>query len=209
MIGFQSNPQKIDASADAAQISMLKRFPPEGLPHTWPVFLVGMMGAGKTTLGRLLARNLGREFFDLDQELETRCGVRIPIIFEIEGEIGFRKREAAALAQCTARRNIVLATGGGTILTAHNRAMLRAQGIVVYLQSNIEALYQRTCQNRRRSSRPLLAQADPWNSLHTLMQQRESLYQEVAHITLDTGSTSMRSVLKTLLSLLQSYERPL
>ena len=128
------------------------------LPHDLPIFLVGMMGAGKTTIGRGLARALGRDFIDLDHELEARCGVRVPVIFEIEGEAGFRRRESAALEECTQRRNIILATGGGAILAAENRSRLRERGIVVYLRASVDELFRRTCRDR---NRPLLATADP------------------------------------------------
>lgn len=140
------------------------------LPHDLPIFLVGMMGAGKTTIGRGLARALGRDFIDLDHELEARCGVRVPVIFEIEGEAGFRRRESAALEECTQRRNIILATGGGAILAAENRLRLRERGIVVYLRASVDELFRRTCRDR---NRPLLATADPRGTLRDLMTLRE------------------------------------
>src|SRR3546814_5276839 len=112
--------QSACAAADAAAYV--------SLPHDLPIFLVGMMGAGKTTIGRGLARVLGREFIDLDHELEARCGVRVPVIFEIEGEGGFRKREAAALDHCTQRHGIVLDTGGVAVLAPENRRRLRERG---------------------------------------------------------------------------------
>ncbi|OZI15849.1 shikimate kinase [Bordetella genomosp. 7] len=174
------------------------------LPHDLPVFLVGMMGAGKTTIGRGLARVLGREFIDLDHELEARCGVRVPVIFEIEGEGGFRKREAAALDQCTQRRGIVLATGGGAVLAPENRRLLRERGVVVYLRATVDELYRRTSRDR---NRPLLANADPRGTLRDLMTQREPLYDEVADLVVDTGTMPVSHLVKSLLPLLQAYEK--
>jgi shikimate kinase len=174
------------------------------LPYDMPIFLVGMMGAGKTTIGRSLARVLGREFIDLDHELESRCGVRVPVIFEIEGEAGFRKRESTALAQCAARRDIVLATGGGAILAPENRAVLREQGIVVYLRASVDELYRRTCRDR---NRPLLATADPRATLRDLLTLREPLYREVAHLTMETACTPISTLVKHLLPKLQAYEK--
>uniref|UniRef100_UPI0039F041E8 shikimate kinase n=1 Tax=Bordetella sputigena TaxID=1416810 RepID=UPI0039F041E8 len=163
-----------------------------------------MMGAGKTTIGRSLARVLGRDFVDLDHELESRCGVRVPVIFEIEGEAGFRKREAAALAQCATRRGIVLATGGGAILAAENRAVLREQGIVVYLRASVDELYRRTCRDR---NRPLLATADPRGTLQDLLARREPLYREVAHLIIETGCVPVSTLVKQLVPKLQAYEK--
>nr|WP_235610863.1 shikimate kinase [Bordetella sp. H567] len=163
-----------------------------------------MMGAGKTTIGRSLARVLGREFVDLDHELESRCGVRVPVIFEIEGEAGFRRREATALAHCAARPGIVLATGGGAILAEENRAVLRQQGIVIYLRASVDELYRRTCRDR---NRPLLATADPRGTLRELLDKREPLYREVADLTIETGCIPVSTLVKHLVPKLQAYEK--
>lgn len=170
-----------------------------------PLFLVGMMGAGKTTIGRGLARVLGREFMDLDHELEGRCGVRVPVIFEIEGEAGFRRRESQVLQECTQRRDIVLATGGGAILDPENRRLLRERGLVVYLRASLDELFRRTSRDR---NRPLLATEDPRGTLRKLMTLRDPLYSEAAHLTVDTGSGSVSAVVKQLLSKLNNFEIP-
>lgn len=162
------------------------------------------MGAGKTTIGRGLARALRREFIDLDHELEARCGVRVPVIFEIEGEAGFRRREAAALQECTQRRQIILATGGGAVLAAENRQALRERGIVIYLRASVEELFRRTSRDR---NRPLLATADPRATLRELMVAREPLYNEVADLVIDTGSMPIATLVKSLLPKLQAYEK--
>jgi len=169
-----------------------------------PIFLVGMMGSGKTTIGRGLARTLQREFIDLDHELEARCGVRIPVIFEIEGEQGFRKRECQVLDACSRRPNIVMATGGGAILSAENRRALRERGIVVYLRATVEELFRRTSRDR---NRPLLATADPRATLRDLLLQREALYGEIADIVIDTGSTSVAQIVAQVIQRLEGINK--
>ncbi|ARP84177.1 shikimate kinase [Bordetella genomosp. 8] len=195
---------KPSVESESETCAVVGAAPRVSLPYDTPIFLVGMMGAGKTTIGRSLARVLGRDFVDLDHELESRCGVRVPVIFEIEGEAGFRKREAAALANCAARRGIVLATGGGAILAAENRAVLREQGIVVYLRASVDELYRRTCRDK---NRPLLATADPRGTLRDLLARREPLYREVAHLVIETGCVPVSTLVKQLTPKLQAYEK--
>jgi len=172
------------------------RIPPEGLDEARPVFLVGMMGVGKTTIGRQLATALGREFVDLDHVIEARCGVRIATIFDIEGEEGFRRRETAALDEYTRRPGLVLATGGGAVLAEENRRMLSERGCVVYLRAGADELYRRVARDR---NRPLLRTADPRQRIVDLLACREPLYESVAAITLDTGDQPVAQVLRNLL----------
>lgn len=146
------------------------------------IYLVGLMGAGKTTVGRQLAKRLGRDFLDSDHEIEARTGVRIPTIFEIEGEDGFRRREAQTIAELTEERNIVLATGGGVVINPENRARLHSTGWVVYLNVPPALLYERTRHDR---NRPLLRVADPLARLEELHALRDPLYREVAHLVVD------------------------
>jgi shikimate kinase len=160
-----------------------------GVPEN--IFLVGMMGAGKSSVGRMLARNLGKEFLDSDQVIEARTGVKIPIIFELEGEAGFRAREAVVIEELSARKGVVLATGGGAILSEQNRQLLRSRGTVVYLRASVNELWNRTRHDR---NRPLLQTGDPLARLRELHAQRDPLYRETAHITVDTGSQSLKSL---------------
>jgi shikimate kinase len=164
------------------------------------VFLVGMMGAGKTTAGRLMARRLKREFLDTDHEIERRCGVKVPVIFEFEGEAGFRQREAAVIAELTAREDVVLATGGGAVLDEANRRHLAARGTVVYLHAPPPALYERVRQDR---NRPLLATADPQARLQELYAVRDPLYREIADVVVDTGRQSVQNLARQLLARLK------
>lgn len=159
------------------------------------IFLVGLMGAGKTTVGKVLARQLGKTFIDSDHEIEARTGVRIPVIFEIEGEAGFRKREEAIIDELTARSDIVLGTGGGAVLSAASRARLKARGMVVYLRGHPEQLYERT---RHDKNRPLLQTEDPLARLKALYAQRDPLYREVADLVVDTGRQSVTSLVRQL-----------
>ena len=159
------------------------------------LYLVGMMGAGKTTVGRLLARRLKLRFFDSDQEIERRCGVKVPLIFDIEGEAGFRARESQVLAELTALDGIVLATGGGAVLAEQNRRRLGERGTVVYLCARPEDLYERVRQDR---SRPLLATPDPLARLQELYAQRDPLYREVADVVVDTGRQTVTNLARAL-----------
>ena len=154
------------------------------------------MGAGKTTLGKHLAAELGKSFHDTDREIERRTGVKILLIFEIEGEAGFRAREAQVVDQLTQLQNAVLATGGGAVLDADNRKHLAHRGVVVYLHGQPKDLWHRT---RHDKSRPLLQGTDPLEKLHSLYRQRDPLYREIADIVVDTSRQSARTLLVQLL----------
>ncbi len=168
------------------------------------LFLVGMMGAGKTTVGRRLARRLERPFVDADRELEARLGVPIPTIFELEGEAGFRRREAAIIDELTRREPIVLATGGGAVLDPANRAALHERGRVVYLRASVGDLWHRL---RRDKVRPLLKAPDPRARIEELVRLRDPLYREVAHLVVDTGRQPVDQVVDAILARLAPSRR--
>lgn len=148
------------------------------------IFLVGLMGAGKTTVGRMLAKHLDKVFYDSDVEIEKRTGVKIPVIFELEGEAGFRKREISAIEELSKMQNIVLATGGGAVLAEETRNHLKCNGITIYLRANVHELWNRTKNDK---NRPLLQTADPKKKLEELYKIRDPLYREVATLIVDTG----------------------
>jgi shikimate kinase len=151
--------------------------------HRGNLYLVGLPGAGKTTLGRQLARRLGRQFLDADRELERTLGVSIPTIFEIEGEASFRNREEAMLAELVLRTGVVLATGGGVVLRPANRERLKTNGTVVYLHADPSVVYHRVQASR---NRPLLETPDKLARLQELYAIRDALYREVADVTLES-----------------------
>jgi shikimate kinase len=155
------------------------------------IFLVGPMGAGKTTVGRRLAELRGLQFADSDHEVEERTGVDIAFIFEKEGEAGFRKRERQVIAELTAGQGLVLATGGGAVLAAENRQHLAGRGFVVYLRASIEHQLRRT---GRTDSRPLLQNGDPRETLERLFALRDPLYREIADLVLDADGANARNL---------------
>jgi shikimate kinase len=164
--------------------------------HPQNLFLVGPMGAGKSAVGRQLARLLHLEFVDSDDEIELRTGVDIPFIFEKEGETGFRKRETAVIDDLSRQEGIVLATGGGAIIDAQNRNHLGARGFVIYLHTSVDQQLTRT---RKGRGRPLLQDDNPRAVLETLMAIREPLYREIADMTVDTDSRKVRDVVNEIL----------
>ena len=155
------------------------------------IFLVGPMGSGKSTVGRALARKIGFRFIDSDREIEARCGVDIPTIFEYEGEQGFRDREERIIDELTALQGIVLATGGGSVLRPTNREYLTNRGCVILLQVDIKEQLRRVAFD---ANRPLLQTPDPEARLRALMQEREPIYQSVAHLQVSTDSRRMHHV---------------
>ncbi|MDY0965124.1 bifunctional shikimate kinase/3-dehydroquinate synthase AroKB [Massilia sp. CFBP9026] len=172
-------------------------------PKNDNIFLVGLMGAGKTTIGRLLARKLNRRFVDSDHEIEARTGATIPWIFEIEGEACFRRREADVIRDLTGQQGLVLATGGGAVLNPQNRAFLAERGTVIYLRASIGSILQRTAHDK---NRPLLQTADPRAKLEELWTQRDPLYREIADLVIDTGRPNVQSMVQTILDQLAAQE---
>jgi shikimate kinase len=160
------------------------------------IFLVGPMGAGKSAVGRQLARLLHLDFVDSDEEIESRTGVDIPFIFEKEGEAGFRKREAKVIDDMTRRDRIVLATGGGAVVDSANRNHLGARGLVIYLHTTVDQQLART---RKGRDRPLLENDDPRAVLEALMEAREPIYREVADLTVETDGRKVKAVVSEIL----------
>ncbi len=158
------------------------------------------MGAGKSTVGKVLAKKLRRRFLDADHVIEERCGVKIPVIFEMEGEEGFRKREAQAIQDITAEHEIVVATGGGAILHPGNRQALSERGTVIYLHANPNELWHRT---KGGEGRPLLRNGDPKKILENLYAIRDPLYREIADHVIETGKPSVNQLVNTLIMQLE------
>ena len=168
-------------------------------PRKSPIALIGMMGSGKSTIGKRLARALQRPFLDADTELERRCGVSIQTIFELEGEDGFRQRETELLQTLTDSPDLVLATGGGAVLRPENREHLRSHCCVIYLQASLQDLWMRLRNDR---SRPLLKSADPKAKIAELLQFREPIYRSVAHWSVATGRQAPERVVQDIIHLL-------
>jgi len=161
------------------------------------IFLVGPMGAGKSTIGRLLARALKLEFIDADTEIEQRTGADIPWIFDVEGEPGFRDREQQVIDELTQRNRVVLATGGGVVLRAENRRALSSRGFVIYLKTSLDEQLRRTGGDRKR---PLLNVDDPERVLRELTEQRHPLYAEIADLSIESDSSSPKVVAQRVLA---------
>ncbi len=155
------------------------------------IYLVGMMGAGKTSIGRLLSKRSRRRFYDSDHVIEERTGVTIPTIFDLEGEQSFRDREEAVIAELARLSNIVLATGGGAVLRENNRQALCSSGIIVYLRGSVEDLWRRT---RKDKNRPLLLTDNPRQKLAEIYSVRDPIYSSVADIIIETGNPSIQSL---------------
>jgi shikimate kinase len=168
------------------------------------IFLVGMMGAGKTTVGRALAARTKRAFVDTDRVLVERTGVPVATVFEIEGEEGFRRRETSVLEEVCEEDGRVVATGGGIVLAEVNRRLMREHGTVVYLRARVESLWERT---RQDASRPLLATPNPKARLAELLKEREPLYREVAHVIVDSGPQSASTLVNRVLAALRAREQ--
>lgn len=156
------------------------------------IFFIGLMGAGKTTIGKLLAKHLNKEFYDTDVEIEKRTGVKIPVIFDLEGEAGFRKRETELIQELTLHNNIVMATGGGAVIAPQNQQLLKAHGTVIYLRANVNELWYRT---RNDKHRPLLQNVDIHAKLEQLYAERNPIYTQTAHYIVDTGNQPVSTII--------------
>ena len=165
--------------------------------QTENIYLIGLMGAGKTTIGRQLAKSLQLPFYDSDKAIEEQTGVDIPTIFEYEGENGFRDREQNMIQELTKLDGIVLATGGGAILREENRKGLKENGFVVYLQCSVDKILQRT---KRDTQRPLLNTENPRERIETLFSEREALYLSCADFKIETSSMQSKTVVQNILA---------
>ena len=167
------------------------------------IFLVGPMGAGKSTIGRQLAQMLNMDFLDSDSVIEERAGADIDWIFDIEGEAGFRKREERIINELTQSQGLVLSTGGGSVLSKDNRNALSARGIVVYLETSIDKQFERT---QRDKKRPLLQTEDPYQVLQELAKIRNPLYEEIADITLQTDEQAAKVVATQIIEMMDNLQ---
>lgn len=168
------------------------------------LILIGMMGSGKTTMGRALAKHLGKTFVDSDEEIQCRTGVTIPHIFDVEGEAGFRVREAQVIADLILRDNLLLATGGGAVLTEQTREVLPANGIVIYLRAQVHDLWLRT---RNDKNRPLLQTGNPYTKLSQLFEQRDPIYQQVADLIVPSGKQSVHGMMLSLVVEIEKFKQ--
>lgn len=167
------------------------------------IFLIGPMGAGKTTVGRQVARRLKLEFFDSDKEIEALCGVNIPTIFEYEGETGFRDRETRMIEGLTLKNPIVLATGGGAVLRAENRKVLTSRGFVVYLQVSLKEQFNRISHDK---NRPLLQTPNPRQTLRKIMEERAPIYESMADLRVTSNGRNMRYVVDRITKYLKNNQ---
>ncbi|NLJ50948.1 MAG: shikimate kinase [Alcaligenaceae bacterium] len=172
---------------------------PGELPEKSIIILIGMMGAGKTTVGRALAKKLGRKFIDLDHAIVERCGVDIPTIFDIEGEEGFRKRENEVLQDVILNKEIILATGGGAVLRPENRELMKQYGQIIYLRVAVDELYRRVAKDK---NRPLLATPNPKERLAELLSERAEIYESSADHIIDSSGDSQNLIVEQIINLL-------
>ena len=163
------------------------------------IFFVGLMGAGKTTIGKLLAKKLKKTFFDTDHEIEKKLGVKVSVIFELEGEEGFRIRETQMIDELSSKKDIILATGGGAVLSEENRAILKERGRVIYLNAKPQHLAKRMVYDK---DRPLLLQGNMLDTLNQLYKDRHPLYLNVASFVVDTGQQKTQTIINKIESLL-------
>ena len=164
------------------------------------IFFVGLMGAGKTTIGKLLAKKLNKTFYDTDHEIEKKLGVKVAIVFELEGEEGFRKRETQMIDELTSKKNIILATGGGAVLSEENRRLLKERGKVIYLNAKPQHLAKRMAFDK---DRPLLQQGNMLDTLNQLYKDRHPLYLNVASFVVDTGQQKTQTIIHKIEALLR------
>ncbi|ATJ84150.1 shikimate kinase AroK [Halomonas beimenensis] len=176
------------------------------MPALPNLILIGPMGAGKSTIGRLLAAELSRDFLDSDHEIEDRCGADIPWIFDVEGEAGFRDRETQMIRELSTREGVVIATGGGAVLREENRRILRDSGTVIYLFTTVEQQLRRTAKDR---NRPLLQRDDREQVLERMFEERDPLYRATADLVVRTDRRGPKAVVNEIVRRVQRLVDPL